>query len=242
MKPLSFFAVLLLAFFMRGLANCQAPGEKLLTAEDFEKFRIIDEGHDLDEETFWLQISKDLPPYKIRLVPIGSKEESLGADNPEHRVARIEISTGSPLRIVQTIDVDTRTAAIGFRDFFRVTDINFDGYLDIAVVDEFGAKWVRQKFWLFDKDSRRFITNSLTADLYRLTDNKIDLHPETREITVSNLRVPPAIQSRTYKVGEEHLELVGIEAIEPTDTGIRIYKKRKIDGKFTIVGIQDLAF
>jgi len=241
MKQLSFFAFLLLVFFVRVQVNCQEPGEEILTAEDFEEFRMI-EGPQMDEETFWLKISDKLPPYQFRIIPLAPEKPRPEGAFSEHPVGRIEISTGSPLRLVQTIQVDTLFDASELRHGFQAMDINFDGYTDIAVVDEGGAKWVRQKFWLFDQKTGRFITNSLTDDLHRLSDNGLDLDENNKEITAKQLTVTPGIQSRIYRIKNGHLELVGWEETEPTDTGMRIFVKRLANGKPITVDVREEDF
>jgi hypothetical protein len=241
MKQLSFFAFLLLIFFVRVQVNCQEPDEEILTAEDFEDFRMI-EGPQMDEETFLLKVSDKLPPYQFRIVPLPPKKDRAEDEWAEHPVGRIEISAGDPLRVVQTIQVDTRADAGDLRHFFQVMDINFDGYLDVAVVDDWGAKWVRQKFWLFDQKTGRFITNSLTDDLHRLGDNGLDLDENNKEITAKQLTVTPGIQSRIYRIKNGHLELVGWEETEPTDTGMRIFVKRLANGKPITVDVWEEDF
>src|SRR5215510_6495640 len=68
MRLLSFFAILLLSFSIRAQVNCQERDERVLTAEDFEDFRMI-EGPQMDEETFSLNVSDKLPPFQFRIVP-----------------------------------------------------------------------------------------------------------------------------------------------------------------------------
>jgi len=239
MKATLIFAVILVVFFMHDQANCQDPGERIWVAEDFEEFRVV-KTPDTDQETLWLKVNKDLPPYKVQLIPDLAVMDGAGANNPPHRVGQIEIWSGNPVDPVQTIEVVTRAGIANFRGYFTAVDINMDGYLDIAVVDDFGAKWVRQKYWLYDKDSGRFITNSLTKDLHRLTNNGIVLNPESKEIKVKFLTVPPGIVSETYKLENGHLVFVQMEEIRETkEGGTRIFIKKKVNGKMTTVGTKD---
>src|SRR5215472_17122881 len=133
-------------------SQTQNTGQKILTADDF-KDRMMIRGAELEEETFWLLVNKKLPPYKFRLIPDAAVKDNSGANNHPHRVGRIEISTEKSPTPIQTIEVSTRAGASNFRNSFTVIDVNLDGYLDIAVLDEFGAKWGRQNYWLFDKRS-----------------------------------------------------------------------------------------
>jgi hypothetical protein len=47
-------------------------------------------------------------------------------------------------------------------------DLDFDGYTDLAVIREFGAKWGRYQVWRFDPHRRRFVQTRLTRALGRL--------------------------------------------------------------------------
>lgn len=206
----------------------EIPHHKILTAEDFKDGRIIS-GSELAEETFWLQINKRLPPYLFRLLPDATVKDNQGAHNPSHRVGRIEISTGNPLRLIQSIEIRTQADASAFRRYFTVMDVNFDGFLDFAVIDEFGAKWGRQKYWLFDPHSRRYITNSLTEELHRLTHNGIALHPETKELEVRQFpeEIPrPKVMSDRYKIVKGHLVLKEIEELKNTPNGMKLVRKK----------------
>src|SRR5262245_10472664 len=135
MKLLSLFAILLFAFSTRGQVKCQEPIEEILTAEDFDEFRMID-GPQMDEETFLLDVSDRLPPFQFRIIPLAAEKPRPENEFSQHPVGRIEISTGDPVRLVQTIKVDTLRDADELRHGFQVMDINFDGYADIAVVDD----------------------------------------------------------------------------------------------------------
>src|SRR5262245_4050618 len=118
-------------------SQTQNPAQRILTAEDFEKVRII-RGSGRDEETFWLQINKKLSPYQFRLIPDAAVNESPKRATLLHRVGRIEISTGTPPALIQTIDVSTHASISMFTAYFTAVDINLDSFLDIAVLDDFG--------------------------------------------------------------------------------------------------------
>jgi hypothetical protein len=238
-------SILFLTAFAQGQtagdrSQTQNPDRKILTAEDFEDVTII-RGSGREEETFWLQINKKLPPYQFRLIPDPTVNEPMGAY--PHRVGRIEISTGTPPTLIQTIDVITRAWINVFTARFKAIDINLDSFLDIAVLDDYGAKWGRQKFWLFDKRSGRFITNSLTEELHRITHNGIETHPETKEIEVSHFpeATPrPAKVSETYKIVKGHLVLMRAEEIKSTSSGLKVFIRKRVRGKMRTIDTKDL--
>jgi hypothetical protein len=93
---------------------------------------------------------------------------------------------GAPA-ILQTIEVSSYAWASMFTRHFQAKDVNFDGYLDIATLDGYGAKWSSCNYWLFDRRSGHFITNSLTRELGKLNFNEMILYPETQEILTTHL-------------------------------------------------------
>ncbi|HKQ76429.1 MAG TPA: hypothetical protein VJ810_22230 [Blastocatellia bacterium] len=175
----------------------QGAGEKVLTAEDFARDygdNRIDRGSGREEVSFLIEINPRLPPYRFRLIPDPSAlancddPSSAGRCPEEHpRVGRIEISTNGSPTILQTIEVASDAWASMFTQHFQAKDINFDGYLDIATLDGYGAKWSGFNYWLFDKRSGRFIANLLTSELRKLTFNEMTLYPETKEIHTTHL-------------------------------------------------------
>jgi hypothetical protein len=55
---------------------------------------------------------------------------------------------------------------------FMVTDLDFDGYLDLAGIREFGAKWARYCVWFYDTKQHIFIKDFLAEQMELLTDLK----------------------------------------------------------------------
>jgi len=179
-----------------------------------------------------------------RLIPDAAVKDNSGANNPPHRVGRIEISTEKSPTPIQTIEVSTRAGVSNFRNSFSVIDVNLDGYLDIAVLDEFGAKWGRQNYWLFDKRSGRYVTNSLTKELCRITHNGIVPHPETKEIEVAHFPalIPrPGKVSERYKIVNGHLVLTRKEEIRSTSKGLRVFTRKRVNGKMKTIGVKEVS-
>ena len=178
-------------------SQMQGFGQKVLTAEDFiydHGANQIDRGSGREEVSFLIEINPELPPYRFRLIPDPSAlancddprwSDRCREDHP--RVGWIEISTNGDPAILQTIEVGSYAWASMFTRRFQAKDINFDGYLDIAVLDGYGAKWSSYNYWLFDKRSGHFITNSLTRELRKLNFNEMTLYPETKEIHTTHL-------------------------------------------------------
>jgi hypothetical protein len=70
-----------------------------------------------------------------------------------------------------------------FLRFFEVKDINFDGYLVVAVVRGGGATWGNQMWWVFSPASERFISDDFTQALSRIDNNGLKLDAVHQNIT-----------------------------------------------------------
>jgi len=221
----------------------QAPDRTVLTADDLNGSRVI-AGRPTDEESFWLRVSEKMPPYKFRLIPDAAVKDNAGSDNPPHVVGRIEISSGNPSKVIQEIEVRTHAGVSMLRQYFRAIDINLDGFVDIAVVDEFGAKWVRQEYWIYDKRTGRYISNTLTRELHGITHNGIEPHAESRELVVTHfpeVSPRPGKVGETYKIVNGHLLLMRAEEIRETSEGLRLVVSKRVNGKMRIVETRKVA-
>jgi len=63
-------------------------------------------------------------------------------------------------------------AAVGeqFVTGFEATDLDSDGYPDLAGIREFGAKWARYCVWLYDPSQHIFVKNFLAEQMELLTN------------------------------------------------------------------------
>lgn len=63
-------------------------------------------------------------------------------------------------------------AAVGehFVTQFEATDLDSDGYPDLAGIREFGAKWARYCVWLYDPSQHIFVKNFLAEQMELLTN------------------------------------------------------------------------
>ncbi|MEP7076842.1 MAG: hypothetical protein ABI878_13630 [Acidobacteriota bacterium] len=238
MKQILFLTVVFVAGFMHGQVVGQKNEETVFTAEEFAK-REVGNGPDAAERSFWIRIRKDLPPYKFRIIPDASLHD-FPPNGKRHHVGTIEVFTGKPLRLVQTIPVSTRTSADMLTRFFAVSDIDMDGFADIAVTDDWGAKWSRQRFWVYNKDRGRFITTPLTNEIFRFMHNGIDLHPESREIDVNHMPTigVGGLTKETYKIRGGRLIFVKLETIRNTAKGPRTFVEKRVNGKLRTVAIK----
>jgi hypothetical protein len=107
---------------------------------------------------------------------------------------------------------------IDFARSFEAVDIDFDGYLDLSVAAERGAKWGRQLWWVYDPATGRFVQNELTHELGELTTNGYQIDRNKHEIVADNLMAGcPSLVTR-YRVEDNRLikihEETGEQSIE----------------------------
>src|SRR5262249_45824078 len=152
--------------------------------EDFENDHL-DRGSGREERTFVIRVSDSLPPYSFHLIPDADVKDSPGSNNVRHSVGRIEISRGNSPAVIQTITVKTYAEVGSMVRFFRADDVNFDGNLDIAVLDDFGAKWGSLNYWIFDRRSGQFVANNLTREIRMLKHSQMHLDKATKSITIN---------------------------------------------------------
>ncbi len=70
---------------------------------------------------------------------------------------------------------------------FNAADINFDGFTDIGVVVDGGAKWGSYQYWIYDQKTGKFITSPVTEDFRRITSNGMTFDKERKQIIVVGL-------------------------------------------------------
>jgi hypothetical protein len=206
----------------------QEPAKKVLTAEDFPYYRV-DQGLSREEATFVIEISPKLSPYVVRLAP---DPASKWIGGQAQQVGRIEISRDGAHDLLQVIEVSTGADGSWFTKNFRAKDVNFDGYLDLMVLSDQGAKWGSFLYWLFDPESGRFITNKLTRQLGRLMANTYDWNPESRTLHLGFLNNDQARIGETYRIENGQLVLVEIEETQKDcDGNFQQVTVKIIDGK-----------
>jgi len=213
----------------------QARTDRVLTGEDFLKGRV-DRGSG-NEVTFRVMIHPGMPPFKIRIIP-NPAAAGVSGNSPQN-AGRIEISKEGSATIDQTIDVRSFGDASMLLKYFTMEDVNFDGYLDIGTLYEFGAKWGAYQFLVYDAPSGRFIRNGLTKQLGAIKANERKLDPEHKEIHFSYLLVGEGRIGETYDVRKGGLILTLVEDRRKSgDGGFEIVTTRFHNGLKKVVGVR----
>lgn len=111
---------------------------------------------------FTFKIHPGFPTYRFHLV--GNRESNT--------IDRIEVSKGNDTTIIQVLkDFEMEPPYRGAR-YFQREDINFDGYVDIKLMNWWGATGNSgYNYWLFDPRKGRFVFHQELSDLSNPTPN-----------------------------------------------------------------------
>ena len=211
----------------RQSARTQEPAKRILRAEDFSDGRL-QRAESLEDMQFIVEINPKLIPFVFHLIPNVATRWS----REPRLVGRIEVSRIGDSRLLQTIDVTVISDASWFTKTFSAKDINFDGYLDIMVVSDHGAKWGSYQYWLFDPGLGRFITNELTRRLGELMANTYDWNPESKTLHLGFLTLDQARIGATYRIENGSVTLIEIEErLKDCDGDFREVTSKIIDGR-----------
>jgi hypothetical protein len=130
-----------------------------------------------------VKVSAKGPELHLRLEP--DPEWKSAADSV--RLGWIRVFSCETGALVQTLEVSGWSTPEFFLRWFEVKDVNFDDYLDIAVVRDFGAKWARQTWWVFSPASGKFISDEFTKELGQVSHNGLVLNAARHAIVASHL-------------------------------------------------------
>lgn len=189
-------AIVLLGMFTSAYAQNQSSGQS--------------EG--LTETPKTISVNPKLKPYQLRLVYTNTPQ----TDDPR-LVARIIITREWQTEAIQTLNIESSCDDGFVSQFFRIEDINFDGYLDIAAPLDHGAKWASFNYWVFDAKSGKFITNALTKQLRGLGGNEMILSPKEQTIHIKRLNLggEGTLVGEVYKVANNRLTVIAVERLVP---------------------------
>lgn len=130
------------------------------------------------------------------------------------------------------------------RCWFTVMDVNFDGYLDIAAVTDFGAKWQRSHYWVFDKRTSKYINNRLTRQLGKLSANTIDFDSNAKTVTLRFLTLDDSTIKEVYRNNGSKLTLIEDESIRydkrTNKVTATVTVRKRIRGKMKVVATHPL--
>jgi hypothetical protein len=209
--------------------------EKVYTAEDFRK-GAVDRGPSPEAKPLLVEIAPGLPPYRLQFIPDkGAAASDAGNSEKVRHVGRIVISRRGSAAAIQTIELESHLPAPDVMKWFDAKDINFDGYLDLAVPLDSGAKWMSFTYWCFDKSKGRFATSMLSDELREVRAMSIELDPQVDEIHAWHLGADCPGLHEIFKIVDGHLVLVREEKYAPEGKGCILSIAKRIEGKMAVV-------
>jgi hypothetical protein len=215
-------------------SNAGSTHEKVYTADDFRK-GVVDRGPSLEAKPLLVEIAPGLPPYRLQFIPDkGAAASDAGNSEKVRHVGRIVISRRG-LAAIQTIELESHLPAPDVMKWFDAKDINFDGYLDLAVPFESGAKWMSFTYWCFAKSKGRFATGALSDELREVRANSIELDPQVDEIHAWHMGSDCPGLHEIFKIVDGHLVLVRDEKYAPESKGCVLSIEKRIEGKMAVV-------
>jgi len=150
--------------------------------------------------------------------------ELVAAENPKEvsdgmwLVGHIGVLPAQGEEPIQTLEVrlDDPQAQWRQRGLLK-HDVDFDGHLDIGVLQPGGAKWGRYFWWFYDPESGRYHANSLSEELYSLACADFQVDPERKRLRLTRF-IGASLDEYLFEVGSGHLLLAGYKRlIGPSD-------------------------
>jgi hypothetical protein len=197
--------------------------------------RILNGNNALAGTSFRLPARAGVPGFRLtvrRLAP--------GDANHLVHIADIEVAGCSDGRNIQTLPIVGYDQALTARSL-HAEDINFDGYPDIGVLVEYGAKWGSESFWVFDPTAGRFIENDLTRQLRELKPNGYEFDARKYEIRIPHLTAPWCRNTEDRYTVEDHDRLVLMHSEDAkglSGDGCEVVVSDRISGKMQITKVQ----
>jgi len=186
--------------------------------------------------SFRLSVHPGGPAFRVTLRPFSSE-----STDPNVRVhsGDIEVARCSDGQRVQVIAV-TSYPVFDVLTTFHARDINFDGYLDLAVLWDFGGKWGSESWRVFDPGQGKFVQNELTRQLRELKAADYQFDPQKREISTRYLSEPWGCggTGNRYRVEENRLVLVHEEAVSSRPSGCTVTVRDRVNGAMRVTEVR----
>jgi len=123
------------------------------------------------------------PPHKFELIRV---EDPVKSAQGAYQVGWIRAFLPDDPCQVQMIPVEMNEPYTYWTQWgLTMQDVNFDGYLDIAVKQHGGTMWGYFHWFLYDPKGRRFYTNALTRKLSGMILADFRADPQTKRITIT---------------------------------------------------------
>jgi hypothetical protein len=164
--------------------------------------------------TFECQIHPRLPVYTFTLT-----------GDTFNTISQIRVTTEKSGRPLQVLHPFTDEPPYKGSNYFQCTDLNFDGYKDIMLLDGWGSGGESYLVWLFDTVKAAFVPNKQLSQL-----PNISLDPNTQTICSGYREGWMAYGSQLYRFDGDTLLLLESDStkwIESEKHFIRILRVRR---------------
>jgi hypothetical protein len=141
---------------------------------------------------------------------------------------------------VQSLEIESSSSPEQFLRWFEARGVNFDGYLDIAVVREFGAKWGRQTWWVFSPALGKFVSDEFTKALGQVSANGLVLDAARRDIIAGHLTSLTGCGATRdiYHVEQGRLVPIHKEDISLRPDGCTLTARDRVNGQMQVTKVQ----
>jgi hypothetical protein len=200
--------------------------------------QVLNGSNALAGTSFHLSVRAGVPAFRLTL----RRRAPGNADHAVH-VADIDVARCSEGRKVQTLPIVGYDQELTARSL-HAQDINFDGFLDIGVLVEYGAKWGSESFWVFDPAAGKFIENDLTRQLRELKPNRYEFDAGKQEIRIPHLTEPWCRNTEHRYTVEDYDRLVLIHSEEARGIpggGCEVVVSDRVGGKMQVTKVQRIA-
>jgi len=201
---------------------------------------------DLKVETRDLQVrvSANGPELHLRLEPDPAWKPTTEAVQRVGWIRVFSCETGDPVQSLEA-DIWAGPEPLGgperFLRFFETRDVNFDGYLDIAVLREFGAKWGSQTWWVFSPESGKFISDEFTKALGKVSANGLVLDRGRQNILAGHSTIQTGCggtQDIYHVEQNRRLVLIHKEEISLSADGCTLTTRDWINGRMQVTKLR----
>jgi hypothetical protein len=136
--------------------------------------------------TSTVRIHDDMPEFTVRRIVGDFVPEPSWDDIPHPREVSIIIEDGEG-HVIQTITGLTQSDFHIRHNEIELTDLNFDGYLDMRLErhqDGAGGLLTYEYFWLWDVEASQFVLNEQLVEIGHAANTTVN--PDTRQIVIFN--------------------------------------------------------
>jgi hypothetical protein len=218
----------LLLVCLASTLSAQAPGatEKILTANDLGNGSlIVPEG-----KTVLVAINDQAIVVRLRFV-LDSEEAASGGPG----LGSLTVSSYPSERVMQRVPVAAVKYGNSVATAINLMDVNFDGYLDLAVPRRPNDKLTPYVSYVFDWRSERFVADELTSQLDALSGLPVP-DGARREISVTTPSTDCGTDLvRTYRLEENKLDLMRQDSAQKSGTSCIVTTRRLVAGALQTV-------